>query len=606
MKSRELLYSFATCALLVLPANHALGQNQGKFSWEETAERLKASSSIATLGHDLAGDKVTLSNGALSFSVLDLSVAGISGLPIELRRSYAAINRKELKTTEMFADWKLDTPTISGQFAPNWVSGGSDPTKRCSDGTGPGYSAGFHEGEYFTGLSIDLGGGGAEPLLRLTAPISPTNGNVHIWTTSDGMTQVSCTPTIANGTGEGFFAITPNGTKYWFTWMASHPRPMLKRAIMNTVTGFPAYDYLERRHRELHATRVEDRFGNWLTYSYGNSEGEPGRLTGISSSDGISISITYSGDRISSINFNERTWIYSYTPVAGGRTSLSRVTYPDGSSIEYDFSQLTTAEIKVGDILTPGEIVRTCLSNETPQNIQETPIGIVNHSSGATASFKTKLIEHGRNFVPVSCSNVTTTPSNAAPGTGNDPQDDVNRYDISSYSYTLIEKTISGPGIPSSTWNFSYSPNIGFHLYPGVTNGYPVCKANQNPCYTPPCLSDTCALSSATTVVAPDGSWTRYSHGNTFHYNEGKLLKVERGIGNQVLSIQQFGYDFSMANAAYPAQFGHGASDSSWQAEFHRPELFRRIQQDGQLFERRVKSFDYLARPIEVIEASSF
>lgn len=592
-------------ALLTLLPDAAAAQNQGRFAWEEAADRLKASSSIPTLGPDLAGDRVAYSNGGLSFSVVDLSIPGPQDMSIEVQRSYTLINRKELETTEMLADWALDMPKISGEFAPNWTSGGSDPSKRCSDATGPGYSAGFHQGDYFNGLSIDLGGG-AEPLLRLADVASPTSGGTHTWTTSDGMTRVSCTPTIANGTGEGFLATTPNGKKYWFTWMASHPRPKLKRATTNAVTGLIAYEYLERKHRELLVTRVEDRFGNWIAYSYSNDQAAPGRLTEISSIDGRIVKLNYAGPRVASVVSNGRTWSYDYNSVAGGRTSLSRVTYPDGSGTTYDFSQFTTVEIKTGEIIAPGEIMRTCLSPEIPQNIQDTPIGVVSHSSGAVISFKAGLIEHGRSFVPVSCSNVTTTPSNATPGTGNDPQDDINRYDISAYSYTLIEKIISGPGLSTDRWLFSYSPNVSFYFYPGVTHRYPVCRANQNPCYQPPCLSEACAWSSKTTVTAPDGSWTRYSYGNTFHYNEGKLLKVEMGAGSQIFSTQQFRYDLSMVNAGYPAQFGYGTTDSAWQAEFHRPEVYRATQQDAGIFERRVDGFDAWARPIEVTESSSF
>src|SRR3546814_5874065 len=30
-----------------------------------------------------------------------------------------------------------------------------------------------------------------------------------------------------NGTGEGFLAVTPDGTKYWFDWMAQYGEPKL-------------------------------------------------------------------------------------------------------------------------------------------------------------------------------------------------------------------------------------------------------------------------------------------------------------------------------------------------------------------------------------------
>ena len=42
----------------------------------------------------------------------------------------------------------------------------------------------------------------------------PQNGT-YLWVTA-GETYFSCLPSLVNGTGEGFFAITKEGTKYWF------------------------------------------------------------------------------------------------------------------------------------------------------------------------------------------------------------------------------------------------------------------------------------------------------------------------------------------------------------------------------------------------------
>ena len=39
------------------------------------------------------------------------------------------------------------------------------------------------------------------------------------------------------------------------------------------------------------------------------------------------------------------------------------------------------------------------------------------------------------------------------------------------------------------------------------------------------------AGSTRTTVSGPDGEWVRYHYGNTYRYNEGKLLQVDSGTG---------------------------------------------------------------------------
>lgn len=64
-------------------------QAQGsKTPWEELGNRLKASQEVSALGPNLFGDQVSLSNGALSFSVTDVSLPGNSALPVAFSRSY--------------------------------------------------------------------------------------------------------------------------------------------------------------------------------------------------------------------------------------------------------------------------------------------------------------------------------------------------------------------------------------------------------------------------------------------------------------------------------------------------------------------------------------
>ena len=58
-----------------------------KHPWEDYDKRLDASHSPAALGSDLFGDSVNLQDGALSFSVADVSIPGNSGLPVAFSRS---------------------------------------------------------------------------------------------------------------------------------------------------------------------------------------------------------------------------------------------------------------------------------------------------------------------------------------------------------------------------------------------------------------------------------------------------------------------------------------------------------------------------------------
>ena len=52
----------------------------------------------------------------------------------------------------------------------------------------------------------------------------PGSGGPYHWMTT-GQAYVSCLPSIQNGTGEGFLAITPDGTTYRFDWMAQRRPP---------------------------------------------------------------------------------------------------------------------------------------------------------------------------------------------------------------------------------------------------------------------------------------------------------------------------------------------------------------------------------------------
>ena len=87
-------------------------------------------------------------------------------------------------------------------------------------------------------------------------------------------------PTIKNGSGEGFLATTRDGTRYWFDHMAQFHETLLSSPTSGGSTATP----LSRRRNALYVTRVEDRFGNSVSYSYSNTATSPVRLTSISAS----------------------------------------------------------------------------------------------------------------------------------------------------------------------------------------------------------------------------------------------------------------------------------------------------------------------------------
>ena len=94
----------------------------------------------------------------------------------------------------------------------------------------------------------------------------------------------------------------------------------------------------------------------------------------------------------------------------------------------------------------------------------------------------------------------------------------------------------------------------------------------------------------------------------SYRYNEGKLLKVERGYGaGSILQTSLSAYDLALAGTPYPAKFGTSTryNFDGWAENFHRPLLATTITQDGVNFGSSNAGFDAFARPLSVLRASS-
>lgn len=338
-----------------------------QYTWEEFSKRIKASEAVSPLGPNFSGELVQLSNGALSFSVTDVSLPGNNSLPVEFTRTYSAFNRKGYGNLGMLADWTVGAPSISAVFAPDWLLGPSKTANRCSIGDLPSQSFPFKVSDYWQGLQIDLSGSGGGQLLRASEKtIRPQDGATYHWVTSDQV-LVTCLPAIKNGGGEGFLAVTADGVRYWFDWMGQTPEP-LSAAVITYPSGERLRHTLTRKKNFLYATRVEDRHGNYVTYTYTNAWNSPGKLTKILASDGRELNFSYSGEVISAISDGTRTWMYEYGPTITGRNVLTKVTLPDASSWKLNLAELTNATINYYEYVPAGEILRTCTENARPLN----------------------------------------------------------------------------------------------------------------------------------------------------------------------------------------------------------------------------------------------
>lgn len=572
----------------------------GLYTWEEFGKRIKASETVSPLGPNFAGDQVSLSNGALSFTAVDVSLPGNNALKVEFSRTYSVFSRKHYRDLGMLADWLVDVPNINAVFAPDWVGGPSNSASRCSSQLVPNVPSGFTLSDFWQGLQISIPGMTNSQLLRTLAGVAmPTDGATYHWVTNDRV-HVSCLPSIQNGAGEGFLARTPDGTRYWFNWMGQTEEPDSKYTVYPIEAPWPAlgtHYYLTRKRNYLYATRVEDRFGNYVTYTYANAWNEPGKLTQIQGSDGRTLTISYVGSSgtIAAVSDGTRTWTYAYGTARSGRHTLASVKLPDGTAWTIALGPFTNAQIEHDPAA-----VRNCAGTDAPTNALETFVGKITHPAGATAEFTVDIQEHGNSFVPLSCHNVT--------GPINRPEDDVNMWPTRSYSLTLKQKKIHGPGQATVAWDYSYQPNHSTYMYPGTTFERPLCDWANFDCSLPPCTSDTCAKYSVTTVSGPNGEWQRHFHGNTYGYNEGKLLRVEVGSGpDSVLRAETRTYDLSRVDQVYPARFGMSLRPNreGFATEYHRPETKVEIVQQGIKFMRNVDAFDNAARPTQVTRSST-
>lgn len=582
---RQGVVAFVVGASLVAMSSAMAGEV--KLPWEEYDRLIKGRSVVASMGPDLFGDRVNLYNSTLSFSQTDISLPGNNALPVALTRTYA-VGKKSLEYPKdmPMADWDLDLPSLSGVFATTWhdqrCSGAAKPPNVPVPG-GNSYTA----SDYWHGNQADMPYGG-EMLLAGSSTQRPGTGGPYYWMTP-GFTYFSCLPTIGNGSGEGFLAIAPDGTKYWFNWMAQYYEPHLDKP----VSGSPDMaGQLARRRNVLHATRVEDRFGNWVTYSFSNSATAPARLNAIEASDGRKITLTYNAQgHVQTASDGSHTWTYQYG------SGLTGVVLPDGRSWTIDFAPLWLTDIEYdSEPSTP----RSC---DTTAFVigGGTGIGRMTHPSGAVGEFEVGIVYHGRTNVPKACANWEYPVNN--------PNNDVavwpRMYDL----VGLQRKRITGPGLEPMEWN--YSSGAGSSWAEGTG---PTCQTLD--CAEPKCLSDACAGTAVTIITGPNGQWTRYVHGNSYRYNEGKLLRIERGGASGTLRTETISYNLAQSGQPFPTPIGTSPQSrgDGFTAEYLRPQTSRVVTQDGVTFSSSVAStcngnntlcFDAFARPLAEVKGSS-
>jgi len=527
---------------------------------EKAIERINEARNIAPLSvDDVFGDQISNFDGGGEFTSVDIAVPGNSSLAVELRRSLKIDDRLRLNGTHLggFAEWDLDIPYLSGIFATaagGWKPASGTVNQRCSLPSEPGFAGSMPPEDYWNGYNLHVPGAGSQPLLVSPSAMLPAAaGGPYPWITK-GMWRISCKSATKNGyAGQAFVALSPTGIKYHLDWVISKNHA----GVRNNHTGYNAV----RQVIYFLVSRVEDRFGNWVDYTYSGD-----KLTGIASNDGRYISLVYTGNKITNATSSLGGWAYAYTG-----EKLTQVTRPDGSKWTY---------ASTGSLAIYPPSWSPSIEDPTgcPDTLEASSGGYtlsIGAPSGATGTFTFGVLQHFRSGVPDTCVVESSTYW-------------YRKIPLYNWNLSLLTKSVNGPGLPSLTWTYEYGQPD--YLFGG--------SSKQN------------------SVSGPSSTYVRYSYGTDYAVNEGQLLKVERGSSSSnILQVKTNSYvtNAEAGSQNFPANVGYNPlmySDPVASGGL-RPVKQAITNQQGVNFNWQVNvcgskyCFDVFGNPTNVIKAST-
>jgi len=538
----------------------------------EYRDRIKTAQTIQPLGETPFGESVDLYKGGLTFKQTDISYPGI-GPTITLSRSYSigGATAHGYGYDEL-ADWALSIPRIetilpgSGPTLGRWLTPSLSDQRCTSFGkvSSEPYEVSMQT-HWWNGYKLRTPDGGVQTLLGRDAAhnaLAPSDGKTYnIVTAANWM--VRCTDIEnpgANGiTGQGFVALAPDGTTYTFNHMVYGPAlPEVQDESQTPMQHLP------RKMGYLYVTEIRDRFGNTIVYHYDSA----GRVDSIVGSDGRQVGFVY-GAGLVTITLQPgsaaaQSWKYQFT----GAT-LSSVELPDHS--KWLLSMNDTDRL---DMMSDPQ---GCGGNAQVPTGNPLPITIT-HPSGLIGVFNVDYVELGRSKVPNACNPGTqTTP----------PYDNIPPY---YYAVSLKSKSISGPGVTTQTWTYTY----GF-----------------NPSTDPNCAITGCWASSWVDVGAPDGSTIRYTHSAEWGPLEGKLLSITAGITTaQPAGLRTETHEYaSSTQGPYPSHvgndFGIDGTVNDGPVEYLSPENKVTTSLQSVNFVRSIAAFDAYQQPLSITRSST-
>lgn len=554
-----LLLGLAACAGTV----HAQGTIVPEQEYEK---KIKATERVDALTSSLFGDSVSLYNGAVEFTQVDIDLPGNNGLPVRLARRLKIETRAPQETIGGFADWEIEVPYIHAVVdkSVGWTVQGANPNARCSAGLPPRISTPyFRLDEVWHGTYMHIPGEGGRELYKNDQAKIPavSDGQQYPWITRDYY-RIRCAATTVNGyPGESFIAVSPNGLKYFF----NHGSHVLS-STLGKGTEYPA-ERVERYRVYLRATRIEDRFGNFVNLNYAGNA-----LTSIVASDGRAITFVYSGGKISQATANGRTWTYSYRPQTANTSEiLQTVGLPDGSSWQLNWPGMPQ----------PAYDSYPVFEEERPDCPETYSSGgssvlTMRHPSGAQGEFTYAELRHRRDGVPGIC--IVRGPGYQA-------------WTLQHYfdSYALTAKRITGNSVTPMQWSYDYE-----------TGSQHISQVMGD------CIG--CNTTKDVIVTNPDGTKEHHRFGVTFGVNEGRLLRREtRDASGVVRRVVTNAY---VAESAIPSmpfsdRYGHSYLMSDPLSTAIRPVATTNIEQEGVVYSSSVTAFDVFARPATTVKSNT-
>jgi YD repeat-containing protein len=568
---------------------------------EQFHRRIKMSDDIKPLGEDAFGETVDLYTGELFFRQVDLTLKG-TGPDIVIARTFSPGWRTSLDFPEdgAFADWQLDVPRLTSlvgaatsgayaNFGGEWQANGQVPDNRCANMANapllPGTNGSLFDSiDWWHGYALQIPGEESQSVLSRgpntpQPTITDANGQPVVFpamTASHWM--IGCEAGTASGEpGDAFLAVSPTGLRYHLNWLNYYSSPSA------TLANPPPGKHITARiaAAEAVATKVEDRFGNWIQYHYNGR-----RLASIDASDGRLVTFTWRPETdwvdhiaVTGASGASRTWTYQYadeSQLVANTTQylgrLSAVALPDGSSWQFGLQGLLSATVGQSTGISP-----SCAHGYFQVSNQGKSFdGTIQAPSGLSGTFTvspTQRVREGDGRPPATCS---TT--------------EVPYFQPASYfNIALTQKHYTGAGV-DSLWSYAYG-NPTLYWADECPNG--VCPAH----------------TAWTDVTQPDATIVRTEFDNTMNGPlEGKIVATRSGLNAQdgsATRVEVDGYaDVAAAGLGNPLGFVLDPLANTNRLNNQQPLDLRQISQDGNIFTWTADGFDAFAQPAAITRAS--